>query len=99
MNVNFWVILAVSVLLIACGGVILLGRGDWLISGYNTASEQKRERYNISRLRLITGVMCIYVAVVMVIGYYVENEPFIAYTILPAAVLYIVLSYTWARRK
>ena len=91
-----------------CGGggvaacvwrLILMGRGDSLISGYNTASEKKRQRYNLFRLRLITGLMCIYCAIVLIIGYYVENEAFMAYAILPAAVLYMLLSYTWVRRK
>ena len=99
MNVDFWVIVAVAVLLLVCGALILMGRGDYLISGYNTASEKRRERYNLFRLRLITGLMCIYCAIVLIIGYYVENEAFMAYAILPAAVLYILLSYTWVRRK
>ena len=99
MNVDFWVIVAVAVLLLVCGALILMGRGDSLISGYNTASEKRRESYNLFRLRLITGLMCIYCAIVLIIGYYVENEAFMAYAILPAAMLYMLLSYTWVRRK
>ena len=99
MNVDFWVIVAVAVLLLVCGALILMGRGDYLISGYNTASEKKRERYNLFRLRLNSGLLCIYCAIVLIIGYYVENEAFMAYAILLAAVLHILLSYTWVRRK
>ena len=99
MDVDFWVIVAVAVLLLVCGALILLGRGDWLISGYNTASEQRRERYNLFRLRLNTGLLCIYLSIVLIIGYYVENEAFMACAILPAAALHILLSYTWVRHK
>lgn len=38
--------------------LILSGRGDNLIAGYNTASEKEREQYHIKRLRLvIAGIM------------------------------------------
>lgn len=99
MNIDFWVIVVVAVLLLVCGALILMGRGDWLISGYNTASEEKRARYNLFRLRLVAGLFCILVGIVMLVGYYVENERLISYVVLPAALLYIILSLTWVRRK
>ena len=99
MNVDIWVIIAVAVLLLVCGALMLMGRGDWLISGYNRASEEKRAKYNLFRLRLISGLLCVYFAIILIVGYYVENELFMAYTLLPAALLHIVLSYTWARRR
>ena len=44
MNTDFVILIVVAVLLLVCGVLILLGSGDWLISGYNTASKQKKEK-------------------------------------------------------
>jgi len=35
--------------------LILIGRGDGLIAGYNTSSKQEKARYNIRRLRVVVG--------------------------------------------
>jgi uncharacterized membrane protein len=49
--------------------VFLTGKGDMLIAGYNTASEEERKKVNIHRLRIvmaiisvITAVFCIFLA-------------------------------------
>lgn len=38
--------------------VILIGKGDWLIAGYNTASEEERKKVNIVRLRIVMAIIC-----------------------------------------
>ena len=35
--------------------VILTGHGDGLIAGYNTTKEEKREQYNMKRLRAVVA--------------------------------------------
>ncbi len=35
--------------------VILTGHGDGLIAGYNTAKKEKREQYNMKRLRAVVA--------------------------------------------
>lgn len=44
------------------GLIVLLGKGDMLIAGYNTASKEERERVNIKRLRLLMGGFMIVLA-------------------------------------
>lgn len=39
--------------------LVLFGLGDFLISGYNTASEEKKARYNLPRLRVVTSLSVI----------------------------------------
>ena len=39
------VMYAVAALFLALSFVILLGKGDFLISGYNTASEEEKAKY------------------------------------------------------
>ena len=48
--------IASTVIVLALGLLILLGLGDRFILGYNTASEQKKTRYILPRLRLVTGI-------------------------------------------
>lgn len=38
--------------------VILIGKGDWLIAGYNTANEEERKKVNIVRLRIVMAIIC-----------------------------------------
>ena len=56
MNVDLVVGIASTVVVLVLGLLILLGLGDRFISGYNTASEEKKARYDIQRLRVVTGV-------------------------------------------
>ena len=52
----FMVCLAIVFFII--GLVILIGKGDWLIAGYNTASEEERKKVNIVRLRIVMAIIC-----------------------------------------
>ena len=92
--ITLWVLTGVFV---ALGVLILVGKGDWAISGYNTASAEERAQYNIRRLRLIMGLTCLIMAVVMALASVVDNPApiFIGsfISIIPA----IVLSNTWAK--
>lgn len=47
--------------------LLLLGKGDMLIAGYNTASPEEREQYDIRRLRLLVALVLIIVSVGMVL--------------------------------
>lgn len=56
MNIDLIVGIVSTVVVLVLGLLILLGLGDKFISGYNTASEEKKARYNLPRLRLVTGI-------------------------------------------
>lgn len=57
----------VSVLLLIMGMVILFGKGDNLIAGYNTASKEEMSQYNIKRLRGLIGGMLVLLSPLTVI--------------------------------
>lgn len=40
--------------------VILTGHGDGLIAGYNTAKKEKREQYNMKRLRAVVAGLILF---------------------------------------
>jgi small neutral amino acid transporter SnatA (MarC family) len=43
--------------------VIAIGKGDMLIAGFNTASEEERKKVNIHRLRITTATILIVAAI------------------------------------
>lgn len=91
--------IAAAILLI-CAILILFGRGDWLLSGYNTASEEKRAQYNIVRLRAVTGIGLIVLAMEIAV---LEFVPFLgengrATIICVTALLLSLLSMTYCKR-
>ena len=57
MSVDLIIGIACTVVVLILGLLIILGLGDNFISGYNTASEEKKARYNLKRLRMSTGII------------------------------------------
>lgn len=51
-------IVCLAIVFFIIGIVILIGKGDWLIAGYNTASEEERKKVNIVRLRIVMTIIC-----------------------------------------
>ena len=39
-----WILYAVAGVLAVISAILLLGKGSWLIAGYNTASKEKKEK-------------------------------------------------------
>lgn len=89
-----------AIILVMCAIVVLFGRGDWLLSGYNTASREKREKYNIVRLRAVTGIGLILLAAEIVVMEFVSfgNENVEAAILCVTALILSVLSMTYCKR-
>ena len=45
----------IASIFVVLGIIVLAGKGDMLIAGYNTASKEEKEKVNIKRLRLLIG--------------------------------------------
>lgn len=98
MNAELYVTLPTAFLCLVMAIVILRGKGDMLISGYNTVSPEERAQYNIRRLRLVTGVAMIIVALTVAITSLVEDgERWIIPIIIPTVVGVLVFSNFWAK--
>lgn len=96
------VLMIVSVLLLIMGMVILFGKGDNLIAGYNTASKEEMSQYNIKRLRGLIGGMLILLAPLTVIMLGRESMIWMSSYVLLNFVLCIVvliLANSWAKTK
>ena len=88
------------VLMVGLGVLILSGKGDVLIAGYNTASKEDREKVNIKRVRLLVAVLLFLCGALMPL-LTVELMGGLAYAfiILVASFVVVYLANTWAMKK
>ena len=94
------IIIAVALLLAVMGVIILIGKGDNLIAGYNIAPEEERAEYNIKRLRGLIGGLALALAPMM---FFLMGEPSFASVMAFAALVFVlsiivvILANTWAK--
>ncbi len=94
-------ILAVLFLVFAI--VFLMGKGDKLIAGYNTASEQERAKINIKRLRVLMAILSVitagYLCVLPIIGDNPQDQMGGIFVFFAITIIFIILANTWAKKK
>ena len=96
------VVIILAAILVIMGVLILVGKGDNLIAGYNTASKEERSQYNVKRLRGLIGGLLIVVAPMI----FLLNEEdtmaaawsFVAFVFVLCIVV-VILANTWAKKK
>ena len=83
--------------------VFLTGKGDMLIAGYNTASEEERKKVNIHRLRIIMAIISVITAVFCVfLAFYGEDQvksSTAAFIFIVITIVFVILANTWAKKK
>ena len=96
------VLIILAAIMLIMGIIILIGKGDNLIAGYNTASKEERSQYNVKRLRGLIGGFLLILAPMMVLLLGEESLAatfsFIALTFVLCIVL-VILANTWAKKK
>lgn len=92
-----------AILFIVLAIVFLMGKGDKLIAGYNTASEEEKKKVDIQRLRLLMAVMMVITAgYCFLLGFIGKDLNYgLAATCLFIGVtfVFIILANTWAKKK
>ena len=95
-------LIILATIMLIMGIIILIGKGDNLIAGYNTASKEERSQYNIKRLRGLIGGFLLILAPMMVLllgrESLVAGFSFIALTIVLCIIL-VILANTWAKKN
>ena len=94
-------LILVAAIFVIMGVVILIGKGDNLIAGYNTASQKERAQYNIKRLRGLIGGLLIVLAPMLFLLHgetMAATGSFVALTIL-LCIIVVILANTWAKKK
>ncbi len=95
-----WVTCAVALFVAVLAAVILAGKGDMLIAGYNTASAEERRRVNVKRLRLLVGSLLLVVAAMCVLkafGLVAQSVPLLV--LIPLCIVTLILANTWAVKR
>ena len=88
-------------LFVVLGAVILAGKGDFLIAGYNTASKEERDKVNIKRIRLLIAVLLFLCGALMPLLALDELTGGIAFAVIVMVACFVVgyLANTWAMKK
>lgn len=96
------VLIIVAAILLIMGIIILVGKGDNLIAGYNTASKEEKAQYNIKRLRGLIGGILVVLAPMMLLLLGKESLAatlsFVVLTFVLCIVM-VLLANTWAKKR
>ncbi len=91
------------VLFLILAVVFLLGKGDKLIAGYNTAPEEERQKVNIQRLRILMAVVCVlsaaFCGVLSVIGEDIMMSIVSCIAFIVITFIIVILANTWAKKN
>ena len=102
-TVEIIVFVPIALLMVALAFVILKGWGDGLIAGYNTASKEEQEKYNIKRLRIVVAAMIMFVTAMILVAVTFDDITGKTMDFLPVlligVVAGIILANTWAKKK
>lgn len=85
--------------------VILSGKGDNLIAGYNTASEEERREVNIKRLRIVVAGICALIPILIGLPFFIGKEGdaslqlFTVFCTILTTIIGLVLANTWCKKK
>ena len=83
--------------------IFLMGKGDKVIAGYNTLSEEERKEVNIHRLRILMAIICIITAgfITLLSFIYKDVNSFLTamFVFMLITFVFIILTNTWAKKK
>lgn len=91
-----------AIILVVMAIVILAGKGDWMIAGYNTASKEEKETVNVKRLRLILGILLLSISpLLFMLGDHSDKTIGLIFTgiVIVLTTVAIILANTWAKKK
>lgn len=91
-------------LFILCGIIILIGKGGFLIAGYNSLPEKEKEKYNKKKLYLDFGICTIIIGVLItLLGVFCNVLPwwsiYIFLGLLVLIILFLFVSSALSKRK
>ena len=96
-----WAIVINAAVLVLLGIALLRGKCDDIIAGYSQMSVEKRQRYDIKRLRLVTASFSFTGAVSLFLFLFETAwapNAFLAATLVLCGI-YFVLVQTWVKKK
>ena len=95
--------ISLAILFIVLAVIFLMGKGDKLIAGYNTASDEGKQKVNIHRLRLLMAILSVITAVFCASQPFIGSEPRdhlgIGFVFFLVTLIFVILANTWAKKK
>ena len=96
------VLIILAAIFLIMGIIVLIGKGDNLIAGYNTASKEERSQYNVKRLRGLIGGLLIVLTPMMLLllgdESFAATGAFVGLTLVLTIVV-VILANTWAKKR
>ena len=96
MTAQFILLLIISLTVLLLAIIILMGKGDDLIAGYNTSTKEEKETYNIKRVRISIGGMLILYLIMLL---FADNMIILIAIVPPLSILSVILTNIWAKKK
>ena len=96
MTAQFILLLIISLIVFVLAIIILTGKGDNLIAGYSTSTEEEKEKYNIKRVRICVGGMLLILSPIMLL--FADNFVVLIAVVPPLSILSVILTNTWAKK-
>lgn len=97
------VVIILTVVFALMGIICALGKGGFLIAGYNTADAEDKAKYDAKRLNRCYAVFCFVLGAVTGVSGLVGTEKFAVWVGLPLILLSVVLlciaSGTYCKKK
>ena len=105
MSGPIWLSWVVIGLLAVLSIILLMGKGSFLIAGYNTSSKQEKEKYDVKKLCRVLGAGLGIITIISVVNlYYNYNLPRSIQWLIPwgyfiVIVAIIVLGNTFCKKN
>ena len=97
------IIFVFAIAFIVLAVIFLMGKGDMLIAGYNTASEEERKEVNIHRLRILMAIVSVITAgfcvLLTFIGEDKSNVLAATFFFVLITIVIVIIANTWAKKK
>lgn len=74
MNGPVWIGWVLVIVMSILSVVLLMGKGSFLIAGYNTSSKEEKEKYNEKRLCRVVGCGLGIITIMVAISLFYKNE-------------------------
>ena len=93
----------IAILFLVFAIVFLMGKGDKLIAGYNTASEEEKRKVDIHKLRILMAILSVitagYVSILPILGDNPQDQMGGIFVFFAITIIFIILANTWAKKK
>lgn len=95
----------INALMLVLTIVVAAGKGDKLIAGYNTASDQEKQQFNIKRLRGVLAATVVLSILAVDIPFLIGQEDnatmhvVVAFALVYVCIICVIVANTWCKKK